>query len=236
MTHEIPTLLLLPGLLLAAGGLASGLFVWRRLRPFTPAGAMTLAAIGLVSLAPVVMLIAYGFTGTFSFMAGGLHVVLAIVMFGAARRAQVFQDNPDTASTWSYREKSAVLVFGALVVIVGTFAIRIIAAPGEAVIGIVIESVLALVLIMIAGHVVIAVLHAPIDDVNMPADERDREVELRSTRNATWILGTGMWVVLIASLFPPISLPVAMLAFGFIVLAELVWYGSLFAYYRLGAV
>ena len=196
---------------------------------------MVLGAIGLLTLAPIAMLVSYGFSGELSFLAGGLHLVIAMVVLGAARRAQIFSDRPDTASTWSFREKSAALVFGSLVVIVGTFAARVVTAQDEAVAGIVIESVLALVLIMIAGHTVIALLHAPLGEVDVPADERDRELELRSTRNATWILGAGMWTVLIAALLPPVTLSVATIAFGTIVLAELVWYGSLFAYYRLGA-
>ena len=107
MTHTIPTLLLLPSLLFVAAGLLAGAIAWRRLRPFRPEGAMVLGAIGLLTLAPIAMLVSYGFSGELSFLAGGLHLVIAMVVLGAARRAQIFSDRPDTASTWSFREKSA---------------------------------------------------------------------------------------------------------------------------------
>lgn len=236
MNHSIPTLILLPGILFAIASLAVGFLAWRRLRPLTAPGAMILGALGLFALAPVALLIAYAIGGGFSFLAGGLHVVIALVLLASARRGWASEANPDAAaSAWSFREKSAGLVFGTLLVIVASFTVRSMDASGEVIAGLVIESIVALVLIMIAGHIVVALLHAPLGELDTPMDERDRELELRSTRNSSWVLGAGMWTVLIVALLPPTNLMLAQVALGFVVLAELVWYGSLFAYYRLGA-
>ena len=236
MNHSIPIALLLTCLVFAGASLATGIYTWRRLRPLTAAGAMLLGALGLFTLAPIALLTAYKFCGDFSFFAGGLHFVIATFLLAAARRAQTRQADPEAgASTWSFREKSAGLVFGTLLVIVVAFLVRSVGAPGEAIGGLVIESIITLVLTMVAGHIAVALLHAPRGEVDVPADERDRELELRSTRNSTWVLGVGMWTVLIAALLPPANLLLAQMALGFIVLAELTWYGSLFAYYRLGA-
>jgi hypothetical protein len=57
-------------------------------------------------------------------------------------------------------------------------------------------AVVLLVMMQIAGHIVIAIV-----DWRTKTDERDRLIELKGTRNAAYVLATGVFLALCAALF-----------------------------------
>ncbi|HTJ45223.1 MAG TPA: hypothetical protein VL463_24120 [Kofleriaceae bacterium] len=91
------------------------------------------------------------------------------------------------------------------------------------------QTVIALIVIMAAGHIVLAVRQKP-----ERKDERDRTIAMRASRNAFYVLSTGAWAALgvAAMSFEPFWIAHAIL--GAIVLAEVTRTGSQLVYYRRG--
>ena len=131
----------------------------------------------------------------------------------------------------TFREKSTVAQFAAIVLVYGFVAIRYWGAPltGVRAIEILISITVLMILIMVPAHIAFAIQQRPEN-----ADERDAAVNVRGTRNAYAALGFGFWCLLMMIVFktPYGLLFGAALAVG--ALAELVRLGSQLYYYRFG--
>src|SRR5262245_38967790 len=99
----------------------------------------------------------------------------------------------------SFQEKSLWLMFVGLV---GSFAFYFVTVlPTHAVdvlpqqVVLFVLAVVLLVVMQIVGHVVIAIV-----DRRAETDERDRLIELKGTRNAAYVLATGVFLALCAAL------------------------------------
>ena len=91
-------------------------------------------------------------------------------------------------------------------------------------------AVALLVFTQIAGHVVIAVL-----DRRTETDERDRLIELKGSRNASYLLATGIFFSLCAALLTEGNFVFTHVLLGFWLLSQLLEIGSqLFLYRREG--
>lgn len=88
-------------------------------------------------------------------------------------------------------------------------------------------AVAMLVAISVAGHVIIAVL-----DQRTDADERDRSIELAGTRNASYVLATGVFTSLCVALLIPGNFAFTHVLLAFWVLAQLVQIASQLVRYR----
>jgi hypothetical protein len=89
-------------------------------------------------------------------------------------------------------------------------------------------AVVMLVILQIAGHIVIAVM-----DRRTETDERDRLIGLKGTRNAGYVLATGVFFALCAAIVTEGNFVFTHLLLAFWVLAQLVEIGSqLFLYKR----
>lgn len=146
----------------------------------------------------------------------------------------------------SYREKSAALTFVILSgIYIGYFILTWSLGPG-AVIPLFIASTALVILLMAIGHTGLALFEVfgqgwsqarralRTGDIDQAADERDRDANLRSIRNAHYVLVLGIWIVPVLALLSVPAPIVANSAFSAFVLSELVYYGSLVAIYRLG--
>jgi hypothetical protein len=91
-------------------------------------------------------------------------------------------------------------------------------------------AVVLLVVLQIVGHIVIAIV-----DRRTETDERDRVIELKSTRNAAYVLGIGVFWSLCAALVIPGNFVFTHLLLAFWVLAHLVEIASSLVSYRRGA-
>jgi len=86
-----------------------------------------------------------------------------------------------------------------------------------------------LVLILVAGHIVIAVI-----DRRTEPDERDRSIELRAGRYGSFLLATGVFLALCAAVMTEGNAIMAHVLLGFWVLAEGVAIVSQLVLYRRG--
>jgi hypothetical protein len=87
-----------------------------------------------------------------------------------------------------------------------------------------------LVVAQVVGHALIAVAGRRTE-----TDERDRLIELKGTRNAAYVLATGIFLALCAALLTRGNFVFTHVLLGFWVLAQLVEIGSQLVLHRRGA-
>ena len=193
-------------------------------------------ALLLLTMAPYTSLLVYQYTPVDHIWMGAGQLLGALLVFGIARRFRFQRLNPDSkeASMTSFREKSAILMFGALVVLTIGALLFIVNFGLSSVVPVVIASVVLLTVIAIVGHIAIALLQYPMEEVDTPADERDREVELSSIRNSYYVIGFGIWVIPVIAVTDYPGFVVALVSCALILAAELMYYGSMVRYYRVG--
>lgn len=217
--------------------IAVAVFIYRqkgdqRLRPelgFAFGGA------GLLALAPCTYLATQFITGTPVLFGSVVQCVGAGPLFFAAAQARRHRLNPESAgSTRSISEKSALLTLAAVLLVFALYFVDTVGSSPEGAIAAFINAVILLVVIMVAGHIAIALFHSPHGELDSPADERDHEISRRSLRNAYYALAAGFWCmpVLIALPLPTqLALQCWLLL---LVIAEVVYQGSIIRYYRAG--
>ncbi len=139
----------------------------------------------------------------------------------------------------SFQEKSLWLMFVSLLVTFGLYFAVVVAPvlpvdPSSNVlppqIALFVVAVVVLVIAQVVGHVVIAIV-----DQRTDTDERDRLIALKGTRNAAYVLATGVFCALCAALVTRGNFVFTHLLLAFWVLAQLVETGSQLALYRRGS-
>lgn len=189
----------------------------------------------LLALAPCIGLLVFAISGVISFWSGGMQLIFAVLLGLAAYRARQHRLNPQTSSSArTFKEKSAALVLVTILVVFAAYFIHTWGSDLDMAIPSLIGSVALLVVMMVIGHITLALLHTPADELNEEPDERDRAVELLSMRNAYYVLSVGIWVVPIVAISPLPTLTQVNLWLALVVISEAVKYGSVFSYYRFG--
>jgi hypothetical protein len=134
----------------------------------------------------------------------------------------------------SFQEKSLWLMFVSLVGVFGFYFVTVLPASGADVMPnqmvLFTVAVVMLVIMQIVGHAVIAIM-----DRNTETDERDRLIALKGTRNAAYVLATGVFLALCAAMVTDGNFLFTHLLLGFWVLAQLVEIGSQLFLYRRGS-
>jgi len=135
----------------------------------------------------------------------------------------------------SYREKRAWLMLAAMAVTFGPyFAIasrtNIVGLPNLHQLALFATTVLVQVVLLIAGHIVLAIREPK--DTRMPPDERDRAIERRSLGLAYYALIWGFFLVGCVMPFTSQGWAIVNAALFMIVLAEIVHYGVVVWSYR----
>ena len=134
----------------------------------------------------------------------------------------------------SFQEKSLWLMFVSLVGVFGFYFVTVLPAdaanvmPHQVVLFTV--AIVMLVIMQVAGHIVIAIV-----DRNTATDERDRLIGLKGTRNAAYVLATGVFLALCAAMVTDGNFVFTHLLLGFWVLAQLVEIGSQLFLYKRGS-
>ncbi|MFV1988380.1 MAG: hypothetical protein ACC682_13955 [Gemmatimonadota bacterium] len=134
----------------------------------------------------------------------------------------------------SFHEKSLWLMFGSLVTVFAFYFGSVL--PNDAAdvmpqqVVMFVLAIIVLVIMQVAGHVVIAMV-----DRRTETDERDRLIELKGTRNAGYVLATGVFLSLSLALISEGNFVFTHVLLGFWVLAQLVEIGSQLILYRRGA-
>ncbi len=133
----------------------------------------------------------------------------------------------------SFQEKSLWLL---LVSLVGTFSFYFLSVLPMDVVNVLpqqvvlfVLAVVLLVLTQIAGHIVIVVV-----DRRADTDERDRLIKLKGTRNAAYVLATGIFAALCAAVVTEGNFVFTHVLLGFWVAAQLVEIGTQLVLYRRG--
>jgi hypothetical protein len=144
----------------------------------------------------------------------------------------------------SFQEKSLWLMFVGLVAAFGFYFWTVLSAqpsvaavlPAEAVevmphqVVLFALAVVMLVILQVIGHILIAIV-----DWRSETDERDRLIGLKGTRNAAYVLATGVFLSLCAAVVTRGNFVTAHVLLASWVLAQLVEIGSQLFLYRRGA-
>jgi hypothetical protein len=198
----------------------------------THAKGFLIGSILLLALAPCILLIIQGTGGTPSISQISVHLLFSAVLAGAAyRNAQADEENN---SNQPYRQKSALLMCIANAGVFGVyFAQNWNSSLEDAIPGFV-GAVVLLVVLMVIGHIALAILHLPVDEVESSPDERERLIETLGNRNANFIIALGFWTVPFLALSPLPGVIVLNSWLAFLVLSSLIKYGSVAMYYQFG--
>ena len=134
----------------------------------------------------------------------------------------------------SFREKSLWLMLVTLVASFGFYFATVLPAsaadvvPQQVVLFVI--AVVMLVIMQIVGHILIAIV-----DRRAETDERDRLIELKGTRNASYVLATGVFVALCAAMVTDGNFVFTHLLLASWVLAQMVEIGSQLFLHQRGA-
>lgn len=201
----------------------------------SPERAFVLAGTLLLGITPLMWLIGREATGSTTFFSGGIHLTAAALLFAAAfrvRRQRVTRD----VSILNFPEKSAWLILLSLIVVYGSFLLRTWNADPEAAASAFLQSLGVFIAVMIVGHAIIALFHAPIGELDLAPDERDKRISLLSSRNAYYLLFIGFWTLPVMVLT---NMPLSKLLicwFTILLVSEVLYYASVVYLYRLGKV
>jgi hypothetical protein len=142
----------------------------------------------------------------------------------------IFDIRIDAEVAMTFREGSAGLVVGATLLGLALFAWHAVRIGGAGGIAVGVLSAFALITVLsIIGHIVLAIAHRPEAE-----DERDRAIDLRSTRNAYIVLCVLMWVGPVFAIGSGNAFLAALSFFGAFLLSEFVRVASRLFYYRIG--
>ncbi|HEX6367665.1 MAG TPA: hypothetical protein VF006_01955 [Longimicrobium sp.] len=134
----------------------------------------------------------------------------------------------------SFQEKSLWLMFASLAGVFGFYFVTVLPTDGADVmphqVVLFTVAIVVLVIMQIVGHVVIAIV-----DRRTETDERDRLIGLKGTRNASYVLATGVFLALCAAVMAEGNFLFTHVLLGFWVLAQMVEIGSQLFLYRRGA-
>lgn len=134
----------------------------------------------------------------------------------------------------SFREKSLWLMLASLIAAFGFYFMTVLPAKTADVmphqIFLFALAIALLVIMQVVGHAVIAIA-----DRRTHTDERDRLIELKGTRNAAYVLATGVFLSLCAALVTRGNFAFTHVLLAFWVLAQLVQIGSQLYLQRRGA-
>lgn len=233
--QAIPLIPLVGAALWLVACLSIAALVWLRNRGkgFSREHAFFAAGMAALAWAPCASLIGYVIGNTL--FAGGVGLVVAFVLFAASLAARRERDQATVALSWmTFREKSAVLVLASLCLVSASYFARTWNATFEVAIAALIGSIILFIVIQVIGHILLGLSHTPHDEIEEAPDERYRKVELYSIRNSHWALACVFWVILVLA-FVAQPLTVAQTALAVMVLSEVVYYGSILAYYRFGS-
>ena len=134
----------------------------------------------------------------------------------------------------SFREKSLWLMLVTLVASFGFYFATVLppsaadVVPQQVVLFVI--AVVTLVIMQIVGHILIAIV-----DRRAETDERDRLIELKGTRNASYVLATGVFVALCAAMVTDGNFVFTHLLLASWVLAQMVEIGSQLFLHQRGA-
>jgi hypothetical protein len=184
-----------------------------------------------LSVAPLV----YVLSGNLFAWGGAIPAVAGVLLIGlwlsGRRRART--QRTEGSRAMSFREKSAAVVLLTNLVVFGWYFAKTWDASLAAAVPVFFKAVALSISVLIGAHILIAV-HSRAEDVDAKEDERDKMVDLFSTRNAHYVLLVGAWLVPVLAIQAAAPLVIANTALAVLVATALVSHGSQIVYYRFG--
>ncbi len=197
--------------------------------------ALVIGSLLLLAIAPCVLLVIHFAGGVPSIGHIAIHLLGGVLLLAAAFQSRRRRLDPELdGSAQTYSEKSAVVVVLGQVLVFVTYFYLNWSATIEELIPAFIGALVLLVIIMVIGHIVIALFHYPIDEIDEPIDERARQIEALGTRNGNLVIMAGFWTLPFLALSPVPAPLVVNCWLAFLVLSAVVKYGSVIVYSRLG--
>lgn len=204
----------------------------------TPSYILKICSIALLSFAPLHAAQVYWLTQDAS-----LHVMWVFVFPAAffnylSRRAAAAEINPESAySGMPLREKYAILFVCINSLVFGLYFSQVWNLNLLQAFPLFIALLVLTIVLSIVGTIAISLSHSPISEVEEAApsfDERDRQVNLLSSRNAYFFIAPAL-VLLMIILIAGLAIPkVVHLGLAILIIAELVKNGSQVFYYHFG--
>lgn len=139
----------------------------------------------------------------------------------------------ERAAAISFREKSALIMLLTNVIVFGLYFWKTWDATLAQAAPFFFKTIGLAISVLIASHILAAV-HSRKEDIDAAADERDKLIDLFSTRNAHYVLLIGAWLIPVLAILPMDPLVVANSALAVLVASATVLHGSQIWYYRLG--
>ncbi|GAB6194734.1 hypothetical protein [Lysobacter xanthus] len=138
----------------------------------------------------------------------------------------------------SWKERSQWVVLATVLLVYGRYFADVLpghgADVGPADIARFITAVVALVMLQVAGHVVLAVLGRRALERGVQADERDTLIGLRAARIGGHVLAVGVFAALAVALQVPGNFAFVHVLFGALVVSHVVEVATRLALYRRG--
>lgn len=196
---------------------------------------LSLIAVASLAAAPWISMLVYHLGNGQTVLGGIANLLVAAVMFVVSRRARKARLEPSAvpASGASFQQKSAMVMLLTLAVVYSVYLLMTWRLPALTV-PMFLGSAVLVTVVAIVGHIAVALLHVPLDELNTAKDERDHAAVRYGVQKAYYVLGLGMWGVPAVSFLQRNPLVVANAAFLFIVAAEIVKYASMVRYYGRG--
>lgn len=138
----------------------------------------------------------------------------------------------------SFQEKSVWISLITTLLVFGYYFVKVIEwmtggeIYGPEIIGLFIVVVVAMIVIEAVSHIALAL--SSVKEAELYEDERDQLIELKATRNAYYLLASGVWVAAGSMLLSPSPLMMANVILFFFILSEITGFSSQLFYYRKG--
>ena len=138
----------------------------------------------------------------------------------------------------TFHEKSAATMLGLLSIVYGWYFIGVFGqladAPAREIAfrGMLLASVVVLVVLAVASHIVLAI--ASYRDLDVPTDERDRLITMRAERFGGWFVAGGATLGLLLIIADVESFWTANAILAGLVIGQIVEYASMLISYRRG--
>jgi hypothetical protein len=185
----------------------------------------------LIALAPAISVIHYLASGGEAFWGGGVIALTGVALMAPRLLRKQHLPAAERYQQTTYREKSVLAQFAGVLLVFGIFGVRLWKqplSPGSTTRALMAVAVLVIIVNVIA-HIAIRIYANP----ERP-DERDLAVARRGARNAYYVLGFGVWGILMFATAPAFQPHLFYFLLGTLACAEVARLGSQLLYYRVG--
>lgn len=141
----------------------------------------------------------------------------------------------------SFWEKSTLATLIGVILIYGWYGFQVLSFGGDEPLqlsdirGTLLVTVIALVVLLVAAHILIAVIAKLRDgEIADEGDERDEIIRLKGTAIHDYVLSAGVVITIGFALFDATPFTLVNMLVGAIVLADIVHFSTMLVYYRRG--